>query len=73
MCDSPISSSLTWRSLFSLAPEQEVCSACSNQFEKIEGPVCCLCGRSQESNEKCADCMSRESKTEKHFLLRQNR
>ncbi|WP_259425650.1 phosphoribosyltransferase family protein [Bacillus velezensis] len=73
LCDSPISSSLTWRSLFSLAPEQEICSICSSQFEKIEGPVCSICGRPQESNEKCADCAARESKTEKRFLLRQNR
>ncbi|MBY8911568.1 ComF family protein [Bacillus sp. YC2] len=73
LCDSPISGSLTWRSLFSLAPDHDVCSACINQFEKIQGPVCTACGRPQQTSRKCADCLAREAKTEPRLLLGQNR
>ncbi|WP_457982751.1 double zinc ribbon domain-containing protein [Bacillus paralicheniformis] len=74
ICEAPLLHFLSWRALFFLRSEEKICRACKDNFIRIEGrTVCPKCGRPQESEELCGDCLKWEADPLTRSLLRQNR
>ncbi|MFO6497688.1 MULTISPECIES: ComF family protein [Bacillus] len=73
ICEAPLSHSLSWRVLFFLRTEEKICRECKESFNKIEGTVCRKCGRPQDSERLCRDCLKWEADPKTRSLLKQNR
>ncbi|MCY9275636.1 double zinc ribbon domain-containing protein [Bacillus haynesii] len=73
ICEAHLLQSLSWHAFFFLRSEEKICRACKENFIKIKGTVCPKCGRPQESEELCGDCVKWEADPLTRSLLRQNR
>ncbi|THE12337.1 ComF family protein [Bacillus timonensis] len=70
----------SWSTLFSLVEPDPLCSTCSEKFEKVDGELCEICGRSfsglpdeyREGN-LCYDCVRWENEPEWKGVLTKNR
>lgn len=79
LCFEKLSYSLGWFSFLIKGAEQLICKECEQKFERIEGELCAVCGRSLErlasshqENGTCRDCLRWENGTMRGALL-QNR
>ncbi|MDA1476564.1 double zinc ribbon domain-containing protein [Bacillus changyiensis] len=72
-CKASLSHSLTWRSLFCLQKEKRICKECAGGFLEITRKICRKCGRPQDSEELCDDCLKWEANPKTRALLQQNR
>ncbi|WLD92979.1 ComF family protein [Alkalihalobacillus sp. AL-G] len=66
-CHEPIQIKFGWNDLFYLNDPSSICSACSDQLERIEGEICRMCGRSfsifpeqYRQDDCCFDCLEWE-------------
>lgn len=79
LCFEKPSYSLSWFSFLIKGEEQLICGECEQKFERIEGELCTICGRSlgllsssYQENGTCRDCLRWEEGTMRG-ALRQNR
>ncbi|WP_249222116.1 ComF family protein [Planococcus alpniumensis] len=54
LCDQALRFVPSWRGIFLYEPPELVCQQCRNEFSKITGPCCKLCGK--EGAAICHDC-----------------
>lgn len=73
ICEAPLSHSLSWETFFFTHDEEKICGECKEGFIKIKGTVCRKCGRLQDGEKLCTDCLKWEANPKTRGLLEQNR
>ncbi|MGG1572329.1 ComF family protein [Fictibacillus sp. NRS-1165] len=79
-CDKGFYDPVNWRSVLGLAGEVHFCEVCSSSFERIQGEVCEICGRSfslfpekYRQENRCNDCLRWEEDDKWRGILAKNR
>ncbi|WP_044896015.1 ComF family protein [Bacillus alveayuensis] len=72
-CFADMEPCMSWRTIFSLLPQELVCDECRQKFVLIEGPVCSICGRPGIHDHLCEDCHRWEQQEGFQGVLLKNR